>query len=107
MNRIGFNSAAHLLDDVGLEASVVVNYDVVGGRHCALADVLRHQEEVVPVPLCHLRDGYAITMKTICGSSHRVIQNCSRSWVFRHLPPKLEDSCVDSLLHNHKPNKTE
>ena len=55
MNRIGFNSAVHLLDDVGLEASVVVNYDVVGGRHCALADVLRHQEEVVPVPLCDLR----------------------------------------------------
>ena len=43
----------HLLDDVRLEACVIVHHDVVGGGDRALANVLRHQEEVIPVTLCH------------------------------------------------------
>ena len=41
---------AHLLDDVRLEPRVVVDHDIVGWGDSALANVLRHQEEVVPVP---------------------------------------------------------
>ena len=36
-----------------LEAGVVVHHDVVGGRDRALANVLRHQEEVIPVTPRH------------------------------------------------------
>ena len=36
-----------------LEAGVVVHHVVVGGRDRALANVLRHQEEVIPVPHRH------------------------------------------------------
>ena len=42
---------------------------------------------------------------TIFNSPHRVIQDCTRSWVFRHFPSKLEDSCVDPFLHHYKPDK--
>ena len=46
-------TSAHLLDDVRLEPRVVVDHYVVSGRDGALPHVLRHQEEVVPVPAHH------------------------------------------------------
>ena len=42
--------------------------DVVGGRDRALADVLRHQEEVVPIPLRYLRGRRALMVETTFGS---------------------------------------
>ena len=55
--------------------------DVVRGGHGALADMLRHQKEVVEVPL---------------GDS--VVENCSGRRVVQLLADLVEDPGVDSLL---------
>ena len=94
---------ADLLQDVRLQACVVVDHDVVGRGHRALSicrdklsarnrlsafisdlsDMLRDQEEVEPVPL---------------GDS--VVQHCPRGRVVGVLASQGEDPRVDPLLHH-------
>ena len=69
------------LDRVDGKIEGVVDDDIVRGGHGALADMLRHQEEVVEVPL---GDGVVED-----GSGRRVIQL---------LADLMEDPCVDPLL---------
>ena len=57
------------LHGVHREAQTVPQHDVVGGTDGALSDVLRHEEEVVPVP-----------------PGHRVVQHTPRRRVVQLLP---------------------
>ena len=69
------------LDRVDGKIEGVVDDDIVRGGHGALADMLRHQEEVVEVPL---GDG--------------VVENGSGRRVVQLLADLVEDPGVDPLL---------
>ena len=61
----------------------VMDDNVVGWRHGSLPHVLRHEEEVVPVPL-----------------GDRVIEDCARRRIVQFLPNLVEDPRVDSFLNH-------
>ena len=64
----------YLLNNVWLEPCVVMDNNVVCGGNGALADMLGHQEEVVPVSLGHLEHRIGIMIMIHAEAvAHRVV----------------------------------
>ena len=64
----------YLLNNVWLQPSVVMDNNVVCRGNGALANMLGHQEEVVPVSLGHLQHGIGIMiMIHVEAVAHRVV----------------------------------